>query len=167
VNNVVQLILTLINTHRHATHAELEQIIAHAAQAPFSSRPLRMNRWLRQELEARGLRVPTEKLPSVDIHLLKRIHLDRQWPPGTTVGQFLADLRQAIRHPDVQVWTYRWLGEAFAGFLAPSHVQNVPNPEAGIFVAYSADHDVLRTGFQASSPEAIFTEVCEHVRHHR
>ena len=167
MNNVAQLILTLINTNRQATDEELQQIVSHAAQTPFSSRPLKMNRWLRQELADRGARVPSERLPSAEIHLLKRIHLDRQWPPGTTVAQFVADLHQAMQHPDMQVWTYRWLGEAFAGFLSPSHVQNVPNSEAGIFVAYSADHGVIKTGFQASSPEAICTEAFEHLRRHR
>jgi len=167
VNNVAQLILTLINTNRQATDEELQQIIDHTTQAPFSSRLLKINWWLRQELADRGFQVPSERLPSVEIHLLKRIHLDRQWPPGTTVVQFVADLHQAMRHPDMHVWTYRWLGEAFAGFLTPSHVQNVPNPEAYIFVAYSADHGVITTGFQASSPEAIFTEAFEHLRRHR
>ena len=167
MNNVAQLILTLINTNRQATDEELQQIITRAAQAPFSARPLKINRWLRQELAERGFRVPSERLPSVEIHLLKRIHLDRQWPPGTTVAQFIADLHRAIQHPDVQVWTYRWLGEAFAGFLAPSHVQNVPNSETCIFVAYSADHGVIKTGFQASGHAAIFTEAFENLTRHR
>jgi hypothetical protein len=165
--NVDQLILNLIDTNRHATDEELQCLMSHVAQAPFSSRPLRINKWLRQELEARGIQVTSERLPSVEIHLLKRIHLDRQWPPHSTVGQFIADLHQAVQHPDVHVWTYRWLSEAFAGFLAPSHVQNVPNPEALIFVAYSADHHVIKTGFQASSSDAIFTEAFEKLTRHR
>jgi hypothetical protein len=167
VTNVAQLILTLIRTNRQATTEELQQIITTAAQAPFSSRPLKITRWLRQALEARGLRVPSEKLPSVEIHLLKRMHLDRQWPLGTTRDQFIADLHHAVQHPNVQVWTYRWLGEAFVGFLAPSHIQNVSNSEAYIFVAYSADYGVIKTGFQASSLEAIFTETFENLTQHR
>ena len=34
-------------------------------------------------------------------------------------------------------------------------------------MAYSADHGVITTGFQASSPEAICTEAFEHLRRHR
>ena len=93
--------------------------------------------------------------------------LDQQWPLSSTVDQFIADLHQAVRHPEVQVWTYRWLGEVFAGFLAPSHIQNVPNPEALLFVAYSADHHVIKTGFQASSSDAIFTDAFEKLIRHR
>ena len=92
MHNVAQLILTLIHANRQATGEELQQIISHVAQAPFSSRLLTMNRWLRRELAFRGFRVPSERLSSVEIHLLKRIQLDRQWPPGTTVAQFIADL---------------------------------------------------------------------------
>ena len=76
-------------------------------------------------------------------------------------------MHQAVAHPDVQMWTYRWFGESFAGFLAPSHVQNVPDPEAFLFVAYSADHGAIKTGFQASSPDAIFTDAFERLTRHR
>jgi hypothetical protein len=167
VNNVDQLIRSLIDSNRQATDKEQQQIVVHVAQAPLSSRPVKINRWLRQELEARGVQVPTEKRPSVEIHLLKRIHFDGQWPSGSTVAQFTGDLHQTVQHPDVQIWTYRWLGESFAGFLAPSHIKNVPNPEAFIFVAYSADHGVIKTSFQASSPDAIFTDAFENLVRHR
>jgi hypothetical protein len=167
VDSIVQLILTLIGSQRQATNEELQQIIAYVAQAQFSSRPLKINRRLRHELEVQGGQVPSEPLPSVEIHLLKRIHLDKQWPLGTSVDGFIADLHQAVQHPEVQVWTYRWLGEAFAGFLAPSHVQNVSNPEPLIFVAYSADYDTIKTGFQASSSNAIFSDAFENLTRHQ
>jgi hypothetical protein len=86
MNNVNQLIRSLIDSNRQATEEELRQIVAHVTQAPMSSRPVKVNQWLRQELEARGVPVPAEKLPSVEIHLLKRIHLEGQWPPGATVA---------------------------------------------------------------------------------
>jgi len=54
VNNVAPLILTLIDTNRQATDEEMQQIIGHVAQAPFSSRPLKMHWWLHQELADRG-----------------------------------------------------------------------------------------------------------------
>ena len=167
MNDVDQLLLTLVRLNRQATNEAVPQMMTHVAQAPFSSRPVKMTRWLRQALEARGVRSPGEKLPSVDIHLLKRLSLDRQWPAGTTVEQFLTDLHQAVRHPAVQVWTSRWRGEACAGCLSPSPLRNVPNPDASMFVASSADHGVIRTGFQASSPEAIFAASLAHLTRHR
>ena len=167
MNTVDQLIRDLIVSNRHATEEEQQRIVSHVANAPMSQRPVKINQWLRLELEARGIHIPSEKLPSVEIHLLKRVHFDGQWPPETRVAQFMADLHQAVRHPDAQIWTYRWLSESFAGFLAPSHVQNVPNPEAYIFVAYSADHHTIKTGFQASSVDAIFTDPFENLFRHR
>lgn len=162
-----QLIRSLVNSRRQATAQELRQVVAHVAQAPVSSRLIKVNQWLRQELTGRGVLIPSERLPSVEIHLLKRVHFDGQWLPDTTVAQFTADLHRAVEHPEAQVWTYRWLGESFAGFLSPSHVRNVPNPEAFIFVAYCADHSTIRTGFQASSPDAIFTDAFEKLIRHR
>jgi hypothetical protein len=167
VNNVDQLIRSLIDSNRQATQGEQQQIVAYVAQASISSRLVKINQWLRQEMQARGVQIPCGRLPSAELHVLKRIHFDGQWPPGTTVAQFAADLHQAVQHPDIQLWTYRWLGESFAGFLAPSHVHNVPNPEAFIFVAYSADHGTIKTGFQASGPDSIFTDAFENLIRHR
>lgn len=167
MHNVNQRILTLVSIQRQATNEALQQSITHVARAPLSLRPVKMTRWLRQELAARGVRSPSAKLPSVDIHLLQRMHLDWQWPAGTTVEQCLADLPQAVQHPEVQVWTSRWLGEACAGFLSPAPIQHVPTPEVSMCVAYSADHGVIRTGFQASSPEAVCAEGCAHLTRQR
>ena len=123
--------------------------------------------WLRQELAARGVRSPSETLLPVDIHRLQRLHLDRQWSAETTVEPCLADLHQAVQHPAVQVWTSRWRGAACAGFLSPSPLHNVSNPEVSILVASSAEHGVIRTGLQASSPEAGCAEGCGHLTRHR
>jgi hypothetical protein len=91
VSDIDALILTLINTNRQATDEELQQLITHVAQAPFSSRPLKINRWLRKELKARGVQVPSQKLPSVEIHLLKRIMCPTRkrlssWPIAPTTA---------------------------------------------------------------------------------
>ena len=167
MNTVNQLVRSLIDSRRQATDEEQQRIIAHVAQAPLSSRPMKITQWLRQELEAQGVHVASEKLPSVELHLLKRIYVDGQWPPGTTVAQFTADLHRAVQHPDVRIWTYRWLGEAFVGFLAPSHVQDAPNPETFLFITYSADYGTIKTGFQASRPETIFTGAVDELIRHR
>jgi hypothetical protein len=167
MNYIDQLIKKLIANHKLANGLELQKIITHVAQAPFSSRLVKINRWLRRELSSRGVEVPRGKQPSIEVHLLKRIYFDGQWLPHTTVTQFTNDLHLAVQHSNVQIWTYRWLGESFAGFLSPSHVQNVPNPEAFIFVAYSADYSTIKTGFQASSAEAIFTEAFEDLTRHK
>lgn len=61
-----------------------------------------MTLWLRQELEMKGISIPVTKLPSAQIHLLKRIYYDGQWPVGTTIEQFEADLHIVVQHAAVQ-----------------------------------------------------------------
>ena len=97
------------------------------------------------------------KLSSLGIHLLKRIGEDQQWPVGTTEQQYVADLQHAVAHPDAQIWTYRYFGQPFIGFMAPSHVQTVAKPEQYIFVAYSPQYCTLTTGYQVSSKDTVFT----------
>ena len=161
------LIRRLIFEQRQATEQEMAQIIAHVAQQPVSSFPRKINLWLRQEFDALGIQAPSGKLSSVQIHLFKRIYYDGQWSPNTTIAQFEADMHQAVQHPEIQFWTYQWLGEHFAGFMAPSHIRNVPHPEQFIFVAYVADYGTIKTGFQASGIDTIFTDEFEHLVQHR
>ena len=157
MSDVDALILDLITTERQATPEEVADIVAHVAQAPFATYLARVPKRLRRLLAKRGIALPA-RLPSLEVHLLKRIHDEQQWPIGTTADQYVTDLRQAVSHPDVQVWTYRYFGQSFAGFLAPSHVQGAPRPEAYIFVAYSPLYGTITTGYQASDASQIFNE---------
>jgi hypothetical protein len=117
------LIKELIQTNHLASEVQLDQIVRHVAQRPVSIRLIKINQWLRHELRARGVQASLDRLPSAELHLLKRIYFDGQWPATTTVKQFEEDLHRAIRHPQAQVWTYRRFGEHCAGFMAPSHIQ--------------------------------------------
>ena len=165
--SVDALILTLITTNRQATESELQRIIAHLARAPFASRPVCVTRWLREQLAAQGIIVTQARLPSVEVHLLKRIYIERQWPPDTTTDKYLVDLYQAMRHPAACIWTYRYYGEPMLGALSPSHLQNVASPQPFIFVAYNPRYGAIITGYQASGPEAIFTGGFEQVQKQR
>jgi hypothetical protein len=125
---VNDLMLDLMATGRQATSEELTAIIVHVAQAPFATYLSRVPTRLRQLLAQRGVAVPA-KLPSLQIHLLKRIHDEQQWPMGTTTEQYVADLHYAVSQPNVQVWTYRYFGQPFVGFLAPSPVRGAARME--------------------------------------
>ena len=161
------MIVTLCQTTRLALADELRQMVAYVAQAPFSTRLLKVKQSFRQELAVLGIQVNASHLPSVEIHLLKRIHIEQQWPATTTVAHDVADLQQAVQASGCQIYTYRRQGENFAGFLAPSHVtQNVLYPQKFIFVTYSADYGTIKTGFQASDPATIITEQFEQLTRH-
>ena len=161
------LIIELIESRRRATDEELSQLVAHVAQAPFASRPVRISPRLRDAFAAAlGKPVP-RRLPSIEFHLLKRIHLEQQWPVGTTARQYVTDLHLAVRHPATRIWTYEYRTEPMVGFLAPSQVQNAPQPEAFVFVAYNARYGAITTGFQASGPGAIFGKEHQRLMQHR
>jgi hypothetical protein len=161
------IILDLIATGRQATPAELATIIGHVSRVPFSTRLSRVPLKVRTGLAQLGIVLPAGKIRSIEWHLLERIYLDEQWPVGTTEVQFVADLHQAVLHAQVQVWTYRYYTRPYAGFLAPSHVQQVPQPERYIFVAYSAFWSTMTTGHQASSVTSVFRQGVTDIVQHR
>jgi len=133
----------------------LARIIAHVAVADFSRRLVRVDKRL-AGLVYQGTTITVQtRLPSVEAHLLKRIYIEQQWLPSTTVDQYLADAHTSAQHADVEVWTYRWQGHATAGFLSPWHGVTAPKSERCIFVAYVANYGRIVTCFQASSAGAI------------
>jgi len=118
------LILKLIETERQASAEELAVIIAHVAQAPFATYLAKVPNQLRRLLTAKGGELPV-RLSSLAIHWLKRVVEEEQWPTRTTDVQYVADLQEAILHPHVQIWSYRYYRQPFVGFLSPSHIQGV------------------------------------------
>lgn len=129
MSSVDALILDLIATGRRATPDEVTAIVQHVAQAPFASYLSRIPPNNRAELVKLGVVLPPGKMRAVAWHLLKRIYLDEQWPLDTTEDQLVVDLHQAILHPEVEIRTYRYSGYPYVGFMAPSHVQDVPDPK--------------------------------------
>lgn len=165
-----ELVITLIDTGRFATTQELAQLVTHVAQAPFSTRLIKVNPRFSQALATSGIQLAEPYLSSIALHLLKRVYIEQQWPVGTTTTQYLADLQQAVQHPACAIYTYRWQGESFVSFLAPSQQPSnasVRNPQHFIFVAYSADYGTIKTGFQVSSAASIFTPLFQQLTCHR
>lgn len=84
--DIDQLIITLVEAGRQASEEELDHIIEHVARAPFASHPVKIRWGLREELCKHQLQVTQARMPSLELHLLKRIYVDRQWLPQTTPG---------------------------------------------------------------------------------
>jgi hypothetical protein len=165
--DVNALIIELIESGRQATDDELAQIAAHVAQAPFASRLIRPPRWWRDALAQCGIAVPVH-VSAGEFHLFRRVYLDKQWPPSTTLEAYVQDLRQAIRHPEAEIWTYRYYGAPAIGFLAPSHIPEAPTSTPFIFVAYSPQYGTLITGYQTAGVEKVFnSDAYQDVRRHR
>lgn len=139
--DVDALIIELTESGRRATDDELAQIVAHVAQAPFARRLIRPPRWWREALAQCGIVVPT-RVPAGEFHLLRRVYLDQQWPPGTTLEAYVGDLRQVIQHPEAKI-SYRHYGAPAIGLLAPSHMPWTSASTPFIFVAYSPQYGTL------------------------
>jgi len=161
------LIIELIESGRQAMDEELPQIVAHVAQSPFASRLVRPPRWWREALGRLGITMPA-RVSAGEFHLFRMVYLDEQWPPGTTLETYVQDLRQAIRHPEAQVWTYHYYGAPAIGFLAPSHIPEAPVSIPFIFVAYSPRYGTLTTGYQTAGPEKVFnSDAYQSIQRHR
>ena len=74
---------------------------------------------------------------------------------------------EAVQHPEVAIWTYRYFGRPYVGFLAPSHVRFVPLPLPYIYVAYDPQYGTVTTGYQASGYGAVFDSHCLDLVRHR
>lgn len=160
------IILDLIATARQATPDEVAVIIAHVAQASFVTYLSRVPIRVREGLGHYGLNCPA-RMSNIEWHLLERVYLDEQWPPGTTVAEYVHDLHQAIKHAEVEVWTYRYFDRPYAGFFSPSHVQGLPGSEPYLFVAYSPVFGTLTTGYQTAARQNVFDVNCRVLIQHR
>lgn len=110
-NPVNQLLTELVQQRRQATDEQLTQIITHVATAPFVEAVLAVDELLWGGFWQFDVIAPGYQLPAVELALLRAIRLDQTWPEGTTVEQFLAELRTAMRDPQAGVWTLPVGGE--------------------------------------------------------
>lgn len=164
-DTVDALIVRLIRDDRAvATPADVAIIVARIASAPFNRRPVRVpgpDRGL-----AYGGVVIGRTADPLDVRLAKRVVRERQWVDGTTVDEYLADLRASARHPAARVLVYERSGEAFAATISLT-TQVVPSRRRGtgslplLLVVYSASYGVVRSAYMYSDfseldmPEAI------------
>jgi hypothetical protein len=152
------LITQLITQHKTTTSAQLAQIVAHVATAPFASDLLEADESLWGGFWHFDVIGPGYSLPAVELALLRAVRLDRNWPEDTTVDQFLTDLRQAILHPQAGVWTLTVIGQPCVVFAAPASVER----QNLVTVAwYCASTGQLQAGYRATVESLHFAEAVE------
>ncbi|CAA9574428.1 MAG: hypothetical protein AVDCRST_MAG18-2375 [uncultured Thermomicrobiales bacterium] len=146
-----QLIRELIDRERLATESEIAAIVARMVSAPFEPRTIAV------PTDLQGVTYLTQTLdrraPSLDIHLAKRVVSERQWTYGTTVVQYLADLRRAIQLPSARLLAYVRRGGYIAGVIVPTASVLTPT-QLGLgalpflLVIYSVDRGIIVSGYQ-------------------
>ena len=149
-----RLIRDLIQTRREATAEEIDRIVRRMATAPFMG-------VVRVPTRDRGLsylgRTVGTREDSLFYHLAKRVS-EGQWRSGTTETEYLRDLRDAVSDPEARLVVYALEGGNFAAVLAENSVPDTrlgDEPEAYVFVVYSANRGRIFSGYQASSIETI------------
>ena len=114
----------LVVQSTQATPAQIQTIANHVATAPFATDLLEVDETLwgsfwQGDVIGRGY-----QLPAGELGLLRAIRLDKQWPEDTPVAQFLADLHQAVQHPQVGMWTLPVAGEPCVVFASVLGVED-------------------------------------------
>ena len=150
------LIREIIRTRRPATDNEIEQIINRIADVPFNPDMVGVPR-KHQGLRYQG-RVVRKHDDSLFVHLVQRVLLEDQWKDGTSVEEYLGDLRAAILDTRARLLIYHRRGGSIAGVFVTNSVpiaRRGRKHEPYLYVVYSADRGIIISGYQVSGVEQI------------
>jgi hypothetical protein len=129
--------------------SELEKIIDYAVNAPFTLDMLTVDESLWGSFWQGDVIGPGYRLPGVELALLRAVRLDGDWPAETTLPQYLADLRAAIRHPQAGVWTLTAAGE-------PCVILTAPIEQGLTVIWYCASTNALHAGYRTAAATLKF-----------
>lgn len=152
------LIRELVQTGRPASAEDVAHIRDLIATAPFDPTFFSVPEEL-QGLEFLGGMLGARE-PSLTLHLVKRIIEEKQWASGTSELDYLADLQAAIFAPSSRLLVYARRAGYLAAVVTPTH-EAVPRQRLGVkpaplmLVVYSADRDIIASGYQFSSYATI------------
>jgi hypothetical protein len=146
---VDQLIRELLASGRRPTDSEIQLVIERIATAPFNDREIPVD----ADLVGRdylGQLIPSRAEASF-AHLWKRVLVDEQWAGGTTVEEYLADLRASVFGERVQAVIAVIRESPSAGVVAVNltpAARRGPNAGPLVFVGYSVNGGMITTGYQ-------------------
>jgi hypothetical protein len=160
--SIQELINQLIIQSKKASPEQLALLIDRASIAPFAEDLLEADESLWGSFWQGDVIAPGYLLPAAELALLRATRLDRTWPEGTSLPDFLADLQQAIRHPQAGVWTLQAAGEPCVIFASVSGQRSVVGgrPMATV-VWYCATTDQLHAGYRAPPDRLHFAGAVE------
>ncbi|MDI3341069.1 MAG: hypothetical protein QJR03_11130 [Sphaerobacter sp.] len=115
-----RLIRSLIRNPRPVHTREVQDIRDRIAGAGFNPTRLRVTRRYRG-LSYQGRTVGNRE-EALFLHLVQRVVYDEEWAPGTTMAEYLEDLRSTVRDPDANVVLYERDEHAYAGIFGLNRV---------------------------------------------
>ena len=142
------LISQLVFQSQKALPEQLAQIARQVATAPFANDLLEVDEPLWGSFWQGDVIAPGYRLPAVELALLRTVRLDGAWPEDATVPQFLANLHQAILHPQAGIWTLPAAGHPCLVFAAPGE-----NQKSMVIGWYCASTGQLHAGYRTTPAE--------------
>ncbi len=133
--------------------SELEQISAHVAGAGFDpDAPERAGgriagaSWRGRRLKGRDL------LPPAEIHYLRHVVVQDEWPRGTTLDAYVESVRAIIRDPASGLFVSRYRGQAWQ-WAVVRRSGSLRGPGGGdwVLVEYRLETDRWVTAFQPAA----------------
>jgi hypothetical protein len=90
-------------------------------------------------------------IPTALWHLLKRVYVDQEWPPGTTPEKLNDDARATIEDPATEIYVYGYYRTD-----PPRRQWGFFNLATGIAVVYDAEADLVTTVFKPEEGASFF-----------
>jgi len=117
------------------------EVIAKASAVNWGTHLLR---WRYFDVTHAGVTYHRDALiPTALWHVLKRVHVDQDWPSGTTLEQLNEDARATIQDPNSEIYVYGYYR------TDPPRLQwGFFNPITGIAVIYDMEADLVATVFR-------------------
>lgn len=131
------------------TADELQQVLLHVAAAGFDPAareaargPLRGLIWDGQLLTA------SSRIPADVRHWLLHVHVNREWPDGTTLDGYIRSLRALVLDPESGVFINTYKGALSLGVIRESRNLRGPGGSAWVLVQYRVATSHWTTAFQ-------------------
>ena len=140
---------TLVVVGQTITPETVQAVLRRASAVHWGTHLLR---WRYFEVTHAGVTYHRDALlPTALWHVLKRVYVDQEWPPGTTLAELNAAARAAIEDTRTEIYVYGYYR------TDPPRVQwGFFNPPTGIAVVYDAEADLVATVFRPEEGALFF-----------
>ncbi len=160
-----RLILEAATTARQLIRDELQQILDYLAQVGFDPDALEKAGGRIAGLNWQGHTIRAgDRLPPAEVHYLRHVVAQEEWPQGTTFEEYLASISQAIRSPLAEIFTSHFRDREWQlGIIVPSGELRGIADHDWILIEYRLSIGRLITAYQFSG-ELPRQDVRRHIR---
>jgi hypothetical protein len=154
------LILEAATGARRLTRAELQQVLAHVAQAGFDPDARERAGGRLQGLLWRGRVLRgSDLLSPAEAHYLRHVVAQQEWPPGTTLDDYLASIPWVILDPRSGVLISQYQGKGWhLAVVRRSEEFRGPEGSDWILVEYRVATGHWMTAFQPRTGLTYFDD---------